>query len=156
MQRSYYDLLLSLPFELRLDIYYQCTAFTLLQLSHTCHFFRSEINSPRARPLIDKGQLIGGSSFLNLHPKLRSEPYGVLATQKWAGNLSIWHLSTIHSDEEMLLFARLPYISSSDHWHVPPARGFRMFVYRFCGRLLVMGACDIFKLALVCEPKEEA
>ncbi|RPA78322.1 hypothetical protein BJ508DRAFT_416570 [Ascobolus immersus RN42] len=37
--------LLTLPPELRLDIYRQCSAFTLLQLSHTCTHLRSEINA---------------------------------------------------------------------------------------------------------------
>ncbi|RPA82259.1 hypothetical protein BJ508DRAFT_325790 [Ascobolus immersus RN42] len=33
-----------LPLELRLEIYSNCTALSLLQLSHVCTFFRSEIN----------------------------------------------------------------------------------------------------------------
>ncbi|RPA82847.1 hypothetical protein BJ508DRAFT_325013 [Ascobolus immersus RN42] len=36
--------LLSLPVELRLEIYSQCTAFSLLQLSHTCSALHHEIN----------------------------------------------------------------------------------------------------------------
>ncbi|RPA78329.1 hypothetical protein BJ508DRAFT_416573 [Ascobolus immersus RN42] len=35
----------SLPPELRLDIFSQCTAFTLLQLSHTCRSIYYEINT---------------------------------------------------------------------------------------------------------------
>ncbi|RPA87075.1 hypothetical protein BJ508DRAFT_95717 [Ascobolus immersus RN42] len=43
--------LLDLPTELRLEIYSQCSALTLLQLSHTCASLNAEINS---RPSIFK------------------------------------------------------------------------------------------------------
>ncbi|RPA87066.1 hypothetical protein BJ508DRAFT_320960 [Ascobolus immersus RN42] len=39
------SLLFALPTELRIEIYRQCTVFSLVQLSHTCHHLENEINS---------------------------------------------------------------------------------------------------------------
>ncbi|RPA78338.1 hypothetical protein BJ508DRAFT_156272 [Ascobolus immersus RN42] len=76
-QPSLFHAILSLPLELRLDIYTQCTAFTLLQLPHTSHFFRTELNSPTVRPLIlTKGSWQAVQHMRNYRPKSRSPHTG--------------------------------------------------------------------------------
>ncbi|RPA86455.1 hypothetical protein BJ508DRAFT_134015 [Ascobolus immersus RN42] len=69
-------LFLSLPLELRLDIYSQCNAFTLLMVSHTCLTTYLEINT---RPSIHRS-----SQGVQIYRGTRNRGRAATSTGRWS------------------------------------------------------------------------